>query len=161
MITLENVKAYTTSKNNVEVILNGEYTTNGKVLNGRQRYEDANGKVFWVPSCKPDGELHCDVVETADSDTDDFFGSLIEEKSDGEYTKEFFSSLTDVEESVDTEQPPQCEPELKSPPKPIHPIYHIVKRGDSIESIAAQYGVPRINIASRGSLYVGRKIQVN
>lgn len=159
MITLENVKAYTTSKNNIEVILNGEYTTNGKVLNGRQRYEDANGKVFWVPSCKLDDELHYDVVESSDSEAKDFFSSITEEKSSNDYTKEFFVSITDTDESVVPEPAPESEPEMVV--EPPYPIYHTVKRGDSIESIAAQYNVPRTNIASKGSLYIGRKIQVN
>ena len=142
MITLENVKAYTTSKNNVEVILNGEYTTNGKVLNGRQRYEDANGKVFWVPSCKPDGELHYDVVETADSDIDDSISSTQVESRN----EEPLMTVSVVQDKV---------PDTK-----VAAIYHTVSRGDTYASIAAKYNVPISQIMFKGDLVVGNQIRV-
>lgn len=162
---LENVKAYTSSKNDVEVILNGEYTTNGKVLNGRQRYEDTNGKVFWVPSCKPDGVFECEVTDSNEDTVNDFFAQIKEkDAAPNTDTSTFFASIseskqTEITSDTDVTTASGSNHYVDSTPS-VTGKYHKVRRNDSIESIAAEYGVSRNLIASQGSLYIGKKVRV-
>lgn len=142
---LENVKAYTTSKNNIEVILSGEYTTTGKILNNRQKYEDENGKVFWVP-CEQTGE----------DKTESFFEQISNNTQN--VNSGFFSAIT----TTTTQDKDDIVAAITSTTvEEQHTLYHTVQRGDTIESIAAQYNVPVAQIDKmRNNLYIGKKIRV-
>lgn len=110
----ENQTAYTSSKNNNELILNGEYELTEKVLNGRTKVIGDSGSVYWVPN-----------------------ESLVKKED-----KQSVLRHTEVTHT---------------------PVYHIVLRGDTIQSIASEYNVSANTIASlNGStrFAIGTRIRV-
>lgn len=144
---LNQITAYPTSKSSEAVQLGGEFEITAKVLNGRRKIiEVSTGNTYWIPK---DTELtEVDPVKK-------FFESNSTRPSiDTESVKAFFNADSSMNSLLPVDNKSTSSRTT---------IQHVVKRGETIQSIASYYGVPihRVMSAAHNSLLViGQRIVI-
>ena len=135
MFQFVDVVGYTTSKSDKVVILNGIFEITETFRCGRAKVEDTDGKYYWIDSSLD----QAGIMELCSEEPDD------------------------IEESAKYEEPDK-EPQQHNIEKDRKPIInHVVRRGETVQSIAQMYNVNTpwlISHIGSPSVHVGQHIVV-